>query len=149
MSEETFCKMKAGDIHLDGARRTSLKIWYEGKKSISGRGGLYLSWAAEECATATQWKRRAGGEHGRLEPLFLKSLTLGSINQNNIHVKWTGPQRTVGRPLRTGIDSGRWKRIGWGGPLCLVKRIESYLHWANLRNSAAWWLLLLLLSKVV
>jgi len=31
MSEETFCKMKAGDIHLDGARRTSLKIWYEGK----------------------------------------------------------------------------------------------------------------------
>jgi len=32
---------------------------------------------------------------------------------------------------------GRWKRIGWGGPLCLVKRIESYLHWANLRTSAA------------
>jgi len=27
----------------------------------------------------------------------------------------------------------RWK----GGPLCLVKRIESYLHWANLRTNAA------------
>jgi len=32
---------------------------------------------------------------------------------------------------------GRWKRICWGGPLCLVKRIESYLHWSNLHTNAA------------
>ena len=32
---------------------------------------------------------------------------------------------------------GRWKRIGWGGTLCLVKRIEIYLHWGNLLTHAA------------
>jgi len=32
---------------------------------------------------------------------------------------------------------GTWKRIGWGGTLCLVKGIETYLHWANLRTNAA------------
>ena len=32
---------------------------------------------------------------------------------------------------------GRWKRIGLGGLLCVVKRIESYLHWANLHKSTA------------
>jgi len=32
---------------------------------------------------------------------------------------------------------GQWKRIGWGGALCLVKRIETYLHWADLRKHTA------------
>jgi len=32
---------------------------------------------------------------------------------------------------------GRSKRIGWGGTLCLVKRIETYLHWGNLHPHAA------------
>ena len=31
---------------------------------------------------------------------------------------------------------GRWKRIGWGGDLCLVRRVERYLHEAQLYTHA-------------
>jgi len=32
---------------------------------------------------------------------------------------------------------GRWKRIGWGGTLCVVRQIQTYLHCSNLHTHAA------------
>jgi len=47
-----------------------------------------------------------------------------------------GPMVFLKRQKNDKEGKGRWKRIGWGGDVCLVRRVERYLHESHLHTHA-------------